>query len=814
MKAQVCIHGHFYQPPRENPWLGEVEIQDAAYPYHDWNERISAECYAPNSAARILDNEKNIINIVNNYAKMSFNFGPTLLSWMERHELEIYSAILEADKVSKNTFSGHGAAIAQAYSHMILPLADSRDKQTQIIWGIQDFIHRFKRKPEGMWLPETAVDLETLDILAEHRIAFTILSPLQASRARKIGNRDWTEVAGGKIDLKRPYTVRLPSGKTIAVFFYDGPLSHDIAFGDLLNNGEVFAQRMLQAFSQEQTKAQIVHIATDGESYGHHHRFGDMALAYCLDKIESSGIANLTVYGEYLEKYPPEYEVEIVENSSWSCPHGVERWRSNCGCNTGKHPTWTQEWRAPLREAMDWLRDQARSLYSGKMVNFVKDPWAMRNAFIQVVLEREETNVESFFHKQKIADLGSTDKITVLKLLELQRNAMLMYTSCGWFFDDISRIEAVQVMMYAGRVLQLVKETSGEDLESGYTERIERAPSNHKAFENGAQIYARYVKPAVLDLLRIGVHYAVSSLFEEYPETIRIGEYTAQSQFNEVIESSSLRLALGKARIRSNTIWEEDTISYAVLHFGDQNLNGGARHFADDSAFTAMQNEIKEAFLRGDVPQVVRLMDKHFGDHNYSLWHLLRDKKREVLNLILNSTLKEAEQSLRQIFEKHYAVMYALKENNIPLPKSFAASMEFILNADFKRLMEEDVLDLKNIKRMIDEFRKWDLTPDKSLLGYVASLKLNTIMGDISAEPEDLSRLQKTDDLLNTLKAFPIGLNLWRSQNIYFTLCQNLAREMQEREKSGDPLAGRWVELMENIGSHLSVKCLSDHELH
>jgi alpha-amylase/alpha-mannosidase (GH57 family) len=808
MKPHVCIHGHFYQPPRENPWLGEIEVQDSAYPFHDWNERISAECYAPNSSARILNKDRIIIDIVNNYAKMSFNFGPTLLSWMETNEPEIYHSILEADIASRKKFSGHGAAIAQAYNHMILPLANSRDKLTQVIWGIEDFRYRFRREPEGMWLPETAVDLDTLEILVQHGIKFTILSPLQASCVRKIGSKNWIDVAGGKIDPKKPYAVPLPSGKAIVVFFYDGHLSHDIAFGDLLNNGEVFAKRMLQAFSQDEANAQIVHIATDGESYGHHHRFGDMALAYCLDKIESSGHTNLTVYGEYLEKYPPEYEVEIVENSSWSCPHGVGRWRSDCGCNTGKHPTWTQEWRAPLRETMDWLRDQVSSLYSEKMANFVKDPWATRNAFIQVVLEREEINVESFFRKQMVADLGSTDKITVLKLLELQRNAMLMYTSCGWFFDDISRIEAVQVMKYAGRVLRLAKEITGKDFESGYMARIERAPSNHKDFENGAQIYTRYVKPAVLGLLRIGVHYAVSSLFEEYPETIRIGEYTAQSQFNEVIESSLLRLALGKARIRSNTIWEEDTISYAVLHFGDQNLNGGARHFADDSAFSVMQNEIKEAFLKGDIPQVVRLMDKHFGDHNYSLWHLLRDKKREVLNLILNSTLKEAEESLRQIFEKHYAVMYALKENNIPLPKSFAAAMEFILNADFKEQMEEDELDLTNLKRIIDEFKKWDLTADKSLLGYVTSLKLNTIMGEVQKEPEDLSRLKNMDNLLNILKTFPIDLDLWRSQNIYFTLCQNLAKEMQKKEKSGDPLARQWVELMKNIGSHLSVKCM------
>jgi len=808
MKSHVCIHGHFYQPPRENPWLGEIEVQDSAYPYHDWNERISAECYAPNSAARILDKEKKIINIVNNYAKISFNFGPTLLSWMERNEPEIYAAILEADKISQNTFSGHGTAIAQAYSHMILPLASTRDKNTQVIWGIQDFRHRFKRDPEGMWLPETAVDLETLDILAQNGLRFTILSPHQARRFRKIGSRDWVDVAGREIDLKRPYAVRLPSGKSIVLFFYDGSVSHEIAFGELLKDGEVFARRLLQKFSQDQSDVEIAHVATDGESYGHHHRFGDMALAYCLDKIQSIGSARLTVYGEYLERYPPKYEVEVVEKSSWSCIHGVERWRSDCGCHTGQHPSWTQKWREPLREAMDWLRDQAGSFYVEEMPRGVKDPWAMRNGYIDVVLKRSETNVESFFRAHKNHDLGHEDKITVLKLLEMQRNAMLMFTSCGWFFDDISGMETVQIMRYAGRVLQLVRETTGTDLEPGYVAKIKRAPSNHKAFDNGAQIYAQQVKPAVLDLLRIGVHYAVSSLFEKYPETTRIGDYTARSQFSDETESSSLKLAVGKAELRSITTWEEETVSYAVLFFGDQNLNGGARHFSDDSAFALMQNEIKDTFLKGDIPQVIRLMDKHFGDHNYSLWHLLKDKKREVLSLILDATVKEAEESLRQIFDRHYAVMFALKENNIPLPRSFATAMEFILNADYKRLMEDAELDVERLKRIIDEFKKWELTPDKSLLGYLTSAKLSTILNSLQTEPKDLSRLQKADDLLRALKNFPIDLNLWKSQNIYFTLCQVLRREMQERERAGDPIAQRWMELMKTIGSHLSVQCL------
>ncbi|MFH1995829.1 MAG: glycoside hydrolase, partial [Candidatus Omnitrophota bacterium] len=305
MNRFICIHGHFYQPPRENPWLEEVELQDSAYPYHDWNSRITAECYAPNTASRILGADTKIIDIVNNYSKVSFNFGPTLLAWLERHEPEVYQAILQADKESRGRFSGHGSALAQVFNHMIMPLANARDKRTQIVWGIKDFERRFRRRPEGMWLAETAVDLETLEILAERGVAFTILAPNQAKRSRKIGDKRWKEVSNARIDPKTPYLCRLPSGKSIALFFYDGPRSRDIAFGGLLKDGEALAKRLISAFAEKDEGPQLVHIATDGETYGHHQNHGDMALTYCLHYLESNDLAKITIYGEYLEKNPP-----------------------------------------------------------------------------------------------------------------------------------------------------------------------------------------------------------------------------------------------------------------------------------------------------------------------------------------------------------------------------------------------------------------------------------------------------------------------------------------------------------------------------
>ncbi|MHB9156179.1 MAG: DUF3536 domain-containing protein, partial [Endomicrobiales bacterium] len=461
MEKFVCIHGHFYQPPRENPWLEEIELQDSAYPYHDWNERINAECYAPNTASRILTPDGKVVIIGNNYSKISFNFGPTLLSWMEKHARDVYNEIIDADCRSRGLFSGHGSALAQAYNHMIMPLANRRDKYTQVLWGIRDFQKRFSRSPEGMWLPETAVDLETLDIMAELGITFTLLSPRQAKSVRKISGTSWQDATGGRVDPRMPYRCALPSGRTISLFFYDGPIAQEIAFGNLLSNGEGFAERLLSAFAENGVPAQLVHTATDGETYGHHHKYGDMALGYCLQYIETNKPARITNFGEYLERFPPAHEAEIFENSSWSCVHGVERWRANCGCNSGTHPGWKQEWRRPLREALDWLRDTLVHMYEEEASRYLSDPWAARNDYISVILDRSPENTGRFIREHASGEVKGDGRARLLKLLEMQRNAMLMYTSCGWFFDEISGIETVQVLQYACRAIQLSQELSG-----------------------------------------------------------------------------------------------------------------------------------------------------------------------------------------------------------------------------------------------------------------------------------------------------------------------------------------------------------------
>ncbi len=478
-KKYVCIHGHFYQPPRENAWLETIEVQDSAAPFHDWNERINFECYAPNAAARILNTAGRITAIVNNYERISFNFGPTLLSWLDQNDPTTCRAIQTADRAARQRFDGHGSAIAQVYNHLIMPLANARDRRTQIKWGLYDFEKRFGRPAEGIWLAETAVDLATLEDLVDAGIQYTILAPRQADAVRA-PDGEWQTV-NDRIDPRRAYRCELPSGRSIALFFYDGNISRGVAFEGLLNDGSRFAERIINTLDHDDT-VQLAHIATDGESYGHHHKRGEMALAACLDHLDQHEGVTLTNYAQFLALFPPTWSVRIHENSSWSCVHGIERWRSNCGCHTGGEPGWSQTWRQPLREALDWLRDELELFYAQAARDIFQDPWQARDDYIQLVLERSEPAVEAFFRQHgRQPEPDQRSRIRALRLLEMQRNAMLMYTSCGWFFNEVSGLETLQILQYANRAMHLCSVLKGPALEAAFVAQLEQTPSNKYA---------------------------------------------------------------------------------------------------------------------------------------------------------------------------------------------------------------------------------------------------------------------------------------------------------------------------------------------
>lgn len=765
----ICIHGHFYQPPRENAWLDIVEMQDSAAPFHDWNARINFECYAPNAAARILDADNKISRITNNYSRISFNFGPTLLSWLEQADPETYNAILEADKISQGRFGGHGSAIAQVHSHIIMPLASRRDKITQVRWGITDFEYRFGRKPEGMWLAETAADTETLEVLAEEGILFTILAPRQVKAVRAIGQPDWQQAHEGNLDTRRPYRCALPSGRSISLFFYDGELSQSVAFKGLLNNGKHFAASLAGALSQND-QPQLVHIATDGESYGHHHRYGEMALADCLHTIEERQMARITNYGQFLELFPPQWEAQIHENSSWSCVHGVERWRSNCGCNSGGHPGWTQAWREPLRHALNWLRDELADIYERHARKLLRDPWEARNGYIAVLLRRNEHSVAEFIQKFAGAPIEATDKIRLMRLMEIQRNALLMFTSCGWFFDEISGIETNQILQYADRAMYYAAQVGDNaNLREKFVAMLAGAPSNK--YQNGAVSYIQHIEPARVNLQRVGMHFAAASLFEAFPEQIELFNYIALNNDFERLEAGALRLAIGSTVVKSKVTYSEKHFSFATLYLGQQNIIGNISLNMSREDFKAMQERLRIAFEMPDLAGVIGIMQEYFGPEKFSIDHLFKDEKRKILNLIAEKSLSQIDRDFRNIYADNYQLMAGIARNDMPVPEVWRHAAQFILNHDLLCYFEEEPFRIRELKRLAFEMKNWDLSiTNESRLLLTISERIYREVKVLEMPETPLRRLEKLIQVLEIIREMNIQPDIWKSQNKYFAL--------------------------------------------
>ncbi|MGH7377761.1 MAG: DUF3536 domain-containing protein, partial [Candidatus Methylomirabilales bacterium] len=537
-----------------------------------------------------------------------------------------------------------------------------RDKVTQIRWGIADFRHRFGRPPEGMWLPETAVDQETLAVLAEHGIAFTILAPRQAAQVRPVGGGEWRDVRGGGLDSRQAYRVSLPGERSLAVFFYDDSLSRAIAFEGLLGSGAALGARLLGAFVPDRPGAQLVHVAADGESYGHHHRFGDMALAYALNAVREGGQARLTNYGEFLAQHPPVLEVEVLPNTAWSCPHGIERWRSDCGCRVGRGPGWHQRWRGPLREALDWLRDALDALYEEKGAALLRDPWAARDEYIQVLLDRSREQVEAFLGRHAKRALSPSECVEARMLLELQRHRLLMYTSCGWFFDEISGLETVLILKQAARALHVARHFTRELLEEGFVRVLARAESNLPDLKDGATVYRRFARPALVDLRRVIAHYAISSLFEEYPEETRIYAFHCRRLDSRRETDGRATLAVGQVRVTSTLTAESEDATFAVLHFGGSDFHCSLRASPDLTGLEEIRQDLFAKFARQSLTEVVRGLDHHFESAYYTLRDLFLEERRKVLALVTAGPRAEFTQACRRLYEANARQMEFLRE--------------------------------------------------------------------------------------------------------------------------------------------------------
>jgi alpha-amylase/alpha-mannosidase (GH57 family) len=806
--AFVTIHGHFYQPPRESPWLEAIEAEDSARPFHDWNERIASECYRPNASARIVDGQGKILDIVNNYASISFNFGPTLLLWIEAKMPTVYQKILEADRESLKRL-GHGNAIGQAYNHVILPLSNERDKETEVSWGISDFERRFGRGPEAIWLPETAVDTATLRVLARHGMKFLILSPFQASKVRPFGAAKWTDVSGGRIDPSQPYRcfIKDASGKKadhrfIDLFFYDGGISKEVGFDGLLKDGNAFCDRFGKALHPSRKRPQLVHIAIDGETFGHHKPFGDMALAYALDRGFSSRGMEAINYGAFLERFPPLYEVEIEEGpngegTSWSCCHGVGRWKEDCGCSTGAMAGWNQQWRRPLREALNFLRDDLADLFEREGQEIFNDPWEARNGYIALVVDRSEKARRDFFARHGAARQDESEIIRGLNLLEMQRNCLQMYTSCGWFFADMAGLETVIILQHAARAIQLAQETGAEGIEDEFLLRLSKGRGNLPDAGSGADIYRRFVKPRCVPLDQIAAQHAALSFIGGREERRKIYCYDAET-LAEVREGNAAEaFVLGRGRFSSEIVPEPKEFLYASIRSSEDLFRTWVAGSGRGLSFEALSKKGNELQGKNDKARS-DLLAAIFGDRVFTIRDIVGDEKAKIFRLLLRDEADQYGKACGELFDRSKELIRIMAGQGIEAPPEIRAAAEKALN---QRLIEEieklkkdltGTLNQGGIDRIIEESRKLRIElkrgSERLLLGEILDEKMNSI--ENAGEGGQAVRRETIKEILSLLESVGRwGLDLPRedAQNRIHRILRTIADTVEKSWWEGSP---------------------------
>ncbi len=807
----LTIHGHFYQPPRENPWLEEIELQESAHPSHNWNERVCKECYSPNSVSRIADDRGRILQIINNYEYLSFNFGPTLLSWMEKYAKKTYARILEADKLSQEAHSGHGNAMAQVYNHTIMPFCNEQDKITQTVWGIKDFKHRFKRKPEGIWLAECGVDEATLEVLADEGIKFTVLSPYQAQCVKKIGDKDFKDVSWGSIDPSMPYRCFLKNGKHIDIYFYDGAISKSVAFDNLLKDGGKFIARLNDGYVKDRCRPQLVNIATDGESYGHHTKFGDMALSYIFAlKAEDWGF-KITNYAEFLDKFPPTWEVKIKNETAWSCSHGIGRWECDCGCQTGGQPHWNQKWRTPLRKALDFLRDKLIILCEIEGNKYFKNFWDARNDYISVILDRSEKNINKFLTTHAKKKLNPKEKVLAIKLLEIQRQAMLMYTSCGWFFSEISGIETVQIMKYALMAIDLAKEFTKEDLERGFCQILSKAISNIPEFGTGEDIFNNFCKPSKIDIEQIVNHWAIMSAYEGFEEINSIYCYDVQNVKSKIVKNKDdSKLFIGKGEFVSKITTEKHEMIFVMF----RNQEGRvycAINKADKKDFSKIKTEIEKAFKSGDEEKTTKVMKDTISKHFYMLKDVLIDKRKEALKKSISKKLRDMANIYEKLYENSKANIEHLIILGMDIPEAFRVSAKYTLAKRLTFALKEtkhftNKAQIKKIMKIKEEANKFHINFNKTKIDEIVGLKIKERLEKLVNNPT-MKQTEEIISLFALIDDLELNFEMISSQNLYFErIFRNMHTIIESLRKSQNKDEDRLFVLnLLKIGDYLKI---------
>ncbi|NUP07417.1 MAG: DUF3536 domain-containing protein [Polyangiaceae bacterium] len=802
MHRFICIHGHFYQPPRENAWLERVERQESARPYHDWNERIDAECYGPNVRARILDGEDHVVSVTNNFAKISFNVGPTLLSWMELKAPRTYARILEADAASIRAM-GRGSAMAQAYNHIIMPLANERDRRTQVRWGIADFKRRFGRAPEGMWLPETAANTESLRALADEGITFTILAPGQARSIKKKGAAAFAPVAEVGLETRRPYRVDVGGGRSIAVFFYDGGTSQAVAFERLLSNGDTFAGRLMAGFTADPQAPELVHIATDGETYGHHHRFGEMALAYALRRFERDPSVKLTNYASFLATHPPEDEATIVENSSWSCAHGVGRWSADCGCKMSGEKN--QAWRGPLRESLDWARDRLDVFYEESAAVVLRDPWVARDAYIDVVLDRSDDSMQAFIEKHARPSLSEDDRRRAFELLELQRQRMLMFTSCGWFFDDVSGIETTQILQYAARAVELMRGAGGDDIEAELLGRLDKARAKTPGSPSAREVYEKNIDPSRVDAKRLASTYAVTSLFGL--SDARAPAFETDQREVRSAKHEEERFATGRISVKSTMTGAMSRYGYAVVHGGGPSVLGGMRELSEEE----YEDDAGEAerwlatFEEESIAALTARIERELPIPIASLRVLPVDERVLVVERILAQAVRTAEAAYRQVFAENAGLLTELAATGVRPPRALTAATRVVLESDLLRAVRRDPPDTRALRNLLAEARAENVVFDEQTLSFELCTAIERTCTMLQRDPTNDSALGRLIDLVEIGRKLQSTFDLSVAQDLVWTVV-NAPSSKLARVASDGARIGAWRELARALRIRMSAQ--------
>ncbi len=718
----LVIHGHFYQPPRENPWTGFVEREAGAQPFHDWNERIHAECYRANAFARIHDRHGRVASIANNYSRLSFNFGPTLVGWLARHHPRTWRRIVDADRGSVRRL-GHGNAIAQAYGHPILPLASPRDLRTQIKWGLADFRARFGREAEALWLPETACNESVLEALMDEGLRYAILAPHQAASVREIAEvrgptanarRGTSEEAPGsvspkasneRLDTSRPYFFRHRQDpkRSIALFFYDGELAKGVAFeGALASSARLVDrfERAAKANGRGNEGAGLVHFATDGESYGHHSRFGDRCLAFTLAVEAPRRGFRVTNYAEFLDRVEPTHEVLLSEGAdglgtSWSCAHGIERWRSDCGCQTGGKDDWSQAWRVPLREALTFLRDEAARLFEDAGADLFKDPWAARDAYGALLAARNgpteevggnEADPLVFLRSQAKKPLSARDSERALGLLELARHALLTDTSCGYFFSDISGLESVQILKYGGRVLDSLAELGQEPRTDRFLEILAEARSNLPAMGNGADVYHKLVEPCRVTPASVAAHLAMTKLVDHLPDEGRLAGFSFAFHGVRREKRERLRAATGRLRLADLATTRPLEFAVGTMHLGGVDFHVVLKEDPGEEEFAKSTDRFWKRFTAASLPAVLRALDEEFDDPKYGafgLAHVLSEGRREIFDRVFGDLVERFSDQFAHLYDDNRRLLDVFTSAGFEIPQVLKAAAEFTLSKRF-----------------------------------------------------------------------------------------------------------------------------------